>query len=182
VMATPGMYPASMGTHHSEPVELIDVFPTLVDLTHTQLHPNKYLSSSTAAAATRLQSHSLTSAFSFPQPHDDIRGECVDVADSASRNVDKDSDCLFTHHYCDILDGVSLLPVFLSPNNKHAAASHHERVGITQKMACKSPNARDNDPTSPGWSDYCPFKKIPRSPPFGEIYTFIVYMRIDLVE
>ena len=37
---------------------------------------------------------------------------------------------------------------------------------LTQRLTCKF-KSRDNDPNTPEWIDFCPFKKLPRDPPYG---------------
>ena len=72
---------------------------------------------------------------------------------------------VFRHVHCDPLDGTSLAPALklLDKFKKGRPFS------LTQRLSCKWPNGNhhDNDPYTKEWIDFCPFKKLPRDPPFG---------------
>jgi hypothetical protein len=198
-------YPASFGKRYSRPVELIDIFPTLVDLAAVPLEES-------CPNVTDISGAGQSSSF------------FVGAVELREAPVRKSETQMLRHKYCDKLDGVSLAPVFAHPYKmskkdknvrKNAAAGarlpsaisvtnvednnspvsdyrQQHRVGsslsvkeaeeeeeeessfrkpfdfaLTQKMTCKLPGRLDNDPYTDGWTDFCPFKKLPRNPPFG---------------
>ena len=81
---------------------------------------------------------------------------------------------IFRHQYCDKLDGISLEPIFASFSSsstpEYAESGKGGRAldfAVTQRMTCKLPGSSNNDPYSPEWTDFCPFKHIPRNPAYG---------------
>ena len=129
--------PQSFGKHYRFPVELVDIFPTLVDLTGIPLEkpcPNV--------------------------PVLDKRGSKKPMEGEAE--VVGKWKHIFRHAYCFDLDGTSLAPAFWLGESFRKDRD----FAITQRLTCKF-KSRDNDPYTPEWIDFCPFKKIPRDPPFG---------------
>ena len=131
--------PESFGKHYSHPVELIDIFPTLIDLTGVSLeNPCPFL------------------------PLIDKRGHKEPIPGEAQ--VVGSWKHIFRHAHCFSLDGSSLAPAF----TKGDAFKKTRDFSITQRLTCKF-RSKDNDPTTPDWMDFCPFKKVPRDPPFGAL-------------
>lgn len=90
---------------------------------------------------------------------------------------------IFRHAHCFDLDGTSLAPAFTEGNNFRKTRD----FSLTQRLTCKF-RSKDNDPTTPEWIDFCPFKKIPRDPPFGAIgysmrfssWRYIAWLEFDV--
>ena len=147
--------PTSFGQHYLQPVELIDLFPTLVDL---------------SGAALEVVCPAIPAASS-----ERVSGE---GRSNKSLNFGYNASFILRHAFCDPLDGVSLAPIFSSfvkPANSPPLVpliSSFQKpfpFALTQRMTCKMPGFADNDPLTPSWIDFCPYKKIPRNPPFGSM-------------
>lgn len=91
------------------------------------------------------------------------------------RNIDMH---IFRHQHCDKLDGISLEPILssfeaVSTSGDTEFGELEQKVGrpldfaITQRMSCKLPGSSNNDPYTPEWTDFCPFKYLPRNPAYG---------------
>ena len=129
--------PQSFGKHYRFPVELIDIFPTLVDLTGVPLEsPCPY-----------------APILDKKGPRNPMKGEAEVVGKWKH---------IFRHSHCFDLDGTSLAPAFWLGESFRKDRD----FAITQRLTCKF-RSRDNDPYTPEWIDFCPFKKVPRDPPFG---------------
>lgn len=131
--------PKSYGKHYKHPVELIDIFPTLVEMAGVPLEdPCPYV------------------------PLSDKRGSRAAVPGEAPvvgrwRHI-------FRHAHCFELDGTSLVPAF----TKGDEFRKDREFSLTQRLTCKW-RSNDNDPFTPEWIDFCPFKKVPRDPLFGSM-------------
>ena len=173
--------PGSQGQHYRQPVELIDLFPTLADMADAPLTDS---SSSCESPAVPHAQDELSSA---PDP------------EMAKR--------VFRHRYCDKLDGASLRPVFTGLEAQRVAGKTGKLestsmrpfpFALTQKQACKSQGvAKKVSKTSPssasagyfgntqteiskidgrlidaygnGWLDFCPVRSASadRHPNYG---------------
>jgi hypothetical protein len=90
---------------------------------------------------------------------------------------------VFRHAHCFDLDGTSLAPAFTLGNKFKKL----REFSLTQRLTCKY-RSKDNDPSTPEWIDFCPFKKIPRDPPFGAVgyamrslsWRYIAWLEFDV--
>jgi len=143
---------ASFGKHFGAPVELIDLFPTLLDLTNTR-------------KAFDLPCPLLTMP-NKQGPREAVKGE------SPVRNQEGH---IFRHIYCDDLDGYSLVHALDAVSGVAVATTATSTnkafpFALTQRMSCKPPRTVApliTDTNSSGWTDYCPFKRLPRDPALG---------------
>jgi len=194
---------ALRGVRSFELVELVDIFPTLVDISGTVdefMRPCPIL-------APLVTTSSNTSTFGsqpiFAVPRGGPR--LAVLGEGPVTNVEGH---IFRHVYCDPLDGSSLSPFLFSEpvstlsteSRENSKSLVHKRNGftLTQKMTCKLPTVyRDSssidklhddlDPNTPNWIDFCPNKKIPRNPPFGamgyamrtRLWKYVAWLRFD---
>lgn len=150
-------FKGSYGKHVSSSVELIDIFPTLVDL---------------ASVPLEVQCPTLP----MPQKKED-QGIKLEV--KGESRVENSFQRIFRHVYCDKLDGKSLINYLASFESSSSLPSFKKsrdtvdpledwKFSITQKMSCKNPGNHELEINSGGiWTDYCPFKKLPRDPVKG---------------
>ena len=176
-------YPNSFGKRYEEPVELLDLFPTLVDMTNTTLDSKQCEMLRLRKPSGLEQSQQIQTL--------------VKKEDMKRR--------AFQHQYCDVLDGISLTPILkaFSDQSKHSLNIHQKQFrsypfAITQKLNCKSPGSMRNlkrtppssasagfhgkqnthlsgidsrmiDPWTGPWIDQCPFKvsAVDRWPNYG---------------
>lgn len=169
------------GSSVAEPVELIDIFPTIIELTGTtddfqKPCPPLAPVDPTASLAPGYGPNQGV-VFRIPKggPRKPVSGE--------GRVVNIESH-IFRHCYCDPLEGSSLAPMLI----KHRGVSSNGHVklpfrqqrlsfALSQKMTCKLPGGPrshslvpidlDLNPNTPHWIDFCPNKHNPRNPPFG---------------
>ena len=153
----------SFGMRYAKPVELIDIFPTLIDLTDTDTATN-------TGPPEELwpQSCSDTGGESEKDEKEkDKRLKRPFQGEGPVRNADGH---ILRHYYCDHMDGVSLLPIFKSFGSGVSDAFtevSHKEFAVTQRMTCKMPGTKDINPDTNNWIDFCPFKKLPRDPERG---------------
>ena len=166
-------FPFSDNRRYSQPVELIDIFPTLVELTGVSLQVPLNRTSRECFHGRDGSDYRRQLRGSKKNPSGSGRAELLgrlravkSESQSVQEGVGVKNSNLFTHKYCDELDGQSLVPIFM---DKSSVDSFKKTVafGLSQKMLCKSPGSKDNNPNTAGWTDYCPFKKYPRDPAFG---------------
>lgn len=150
--------PSSYGQHYKHPVELIDIFPTLVELAAVPLEdPCPYVPLSDKRGS-----------------RETVPGEAIVVGNWKH---------IFRHAHCFALDGTSLAPAFSKGN----IFEKNRDFSLTQRLTCKF-KSRDNDPTTPEWIDFCPFKKVPRDPPYGAMgyaarsrsWRYIAWLEFDV--
>lgn len=143
-------YPNSFGKHFAQPVELIDIFPTLIDLTKVPLESHCPVLTSVEAKVSN--GRRLPRLLPSEGPIRSAEGK------------------MFRHLFCDPLDGTSLRSAFLLSSKDKFPSSSRNSFAVTQRMTCKSPGTSKEtflDPWTSGWTDFCPFKKLPRDPAWG---------------
>ncbi len=141
-------YPLSFGQHYKGPVELLDLFPSIVDMTNTQsdfeLCRALPIPTSRRTLATAKRSAIHKSRLATP-PLDPV----------TTKTTDKDlmQMYVFKHHYCDPLDGTSLRPILKALHEQRADKRHGEvsqlaskllpikEFALTQRINCKSAQA-----------------------------------------
>ncbi len=185
-------YSSGHGQHYRYPVELIDLFPTLVDLTGTVLEKDSECdpdvneeewsrgggdkasvprNRGTAFSQERSPSESTLSSNETTTP----TPAPTRAALKGEARVRNSEGKVFRHIYCDGLDGVSLAPLVRSGGKVTTGGGvRRKEFGMTQRMTCKTPgyvrkhpHETQNNVSSPGWVDHCPNKGIPRHPSVG---------------
>jgi len=157
IIAAPSLPPSTRGTRSPQLVELIDIFPTLLDLTGTAAH---FLSPCPALAP--LMDDGAIYKIPKGGPRAKVPGE------GTVRNAEGH---VFRHVYCDALDGSSLASL-LKASVEFDVGSGRARLpfALSQKMTCKLPGKTtraDLDPNTPAWTDFCPNRRLPRNPSSG---------------
>jgi hypothetical protein len=165
-------HPASFGKHYEQPVELIDIFPTLVDMTGVKLEdPCPILEENrnednNIKNVGRNKLNRKKKDIIIKLKGDNGRGSKPVPGEAPVINLDK---TMIRHQYCDPLDGVSLKPVFSSFDKEFDIPSNFRKnidFSLTQRLVCKL-NSNDNDPFTAIWTESCPFNQLPRNPPLG---------------
>ena len=186
VIATPkGM----RGARITEVVELIDVFPTLVDLTDTTQEFRRPCVELAPRSTAGEEVNQDQVVYNVPRggPRAPVPGE------GPVRNSEGH---IFRHVYCDPLDGTSLSPFLFAVGGEGeggGGAASRPPFALSQKMTCKMPPKRgtspflDLDPNTPTWIDFCPNKHVPRNPPYGamgyvlrtRLWKYVAWLRWD---
>ena len=187
IIAAPSLPPSTHGTRSSQLVELVDIFPTLLDLTGTTA---LFLSRCPVLAPLLDESRSDGAVYKIPKggPRSSVPGE------GTVRNTEGH---VFRHVYCDPLDGASLASLLKAP--VELGGSWRARLlpfALSQKMTCKLPGKTtspqvgraDLDPNTPSWTDFCPNRRLPRNPSSGAMgyalrsstdFKYVAWLELD---
>lgn len=164
-------HPTSYGKHYEQPVELIDIFPTLVDMSGVKLEDPCPLLEENIKENNNNNNFDRNKfnkkkkdKIKINIKGDNGRGSIPVPGEAPVTNLDK---TMIRHQHCDPLDGESLLRVFSSYDSDSGGPSSFRKsidFSLTQRLVCKF---NGNDKDSFTWTDSCPFNQLPRNPAFG---------------